>query len=131
MISDSDKQAEAERLDDAERKRQQIRSTSTRFPNLAMDDAYAIQSTWMDIKKARGRKVIGYKIGLTSRAMQMAMKIDEPDYGVLLDDMAFDNGAEITAANFLDPRIEVELAFVLKDRLQGTDLSVDDVMAAE
>ena len=95
-----------------------------------MDDAYAIQKAWVDRKIAAGRKVTGYKIGLTSRAMQLAMKIDTPDFGVLLDDMVFANGADIPAGDFTDPRIEVELAFVLKEPLRGEDVSVADVMAA-
>lgn len=130
MISQRNAVAEAERLDAAERGRQQIRPTATRYPDLTMDDAYAIQSAWMDLKRDRGREVIGYKIGLTSRAMQIAMKIDEPDYGVLLDDMLFETGVTLPANDFLDPRIEVELAFVLKDRLEGADVTVDEVIAA-
>jgi len=95
-----------------------------------MDDAYAIQSAWVNRKVADGRKVVGYKIGLTSRAMQRVMKIDTPDYGVLLDDMVFPDGGQITAADFLDPQIEVELAFVLKDRLFGEAVTAEEVMAA-
>jgi len=78
---------------------------------MTMDDAYAVQSAWVNRKVENdGRKVVGYKIGLTSRAMQRVMKIDTPDYGVLLDDMVFPNNGEIRAADFLDPQIEVELA---------------------
>lgn len=123
-------QQEAQRLYDAEIAREQVRATKYFYPDMNMDDSYAIQKAGIDIKLANGRKVIGYKIGLTSRAMQMAMNIDEPDYGVLLDDMEFPNNGEIVAADHLDPRIEVELAFVLKDRLFGEDVTVDEVMAA-
>ena len=78
-----------------------------------------VQKRWIDRKLEDGRSVRGYKIGLTSRAMQKSSQIDEPDYGVLLDDMFFADGAVIETARFLVPRIEVELAFVLKDRLEG------------
>ncbi len=82
-------------------------------------DSYAIQDAWMALKLAEGRHVRGRKVGLTSRAMQRAMHIDEPDYGTLLDDMFFEDGAEVEAAQFTDPRLEVELAFVLKRPLMG------------
>ena len=93
-------------------------------------DAYAVQDAWVKLKEAEGRRVIGRKVGLTSRAMQEAMGIGEPDFGTLLDDMLFANGATLAAGDFLDPRVEVEITFVLKDRLEGGDLSVEDVMAA-
>jgi 2-oxo-hept-3-ene-1,7-dioate hydratase len=100
------------------------------FPDMTMDDAYAIQDAWMRRRLDAGQSVRGRKIGLTSRAMQEAMKIDEPDYGTLLDDMFFDDGASIEAARFTDPRIEVELAFVLGSTLAGSDLSAWDVLSA-
>jgi 2-oxo-hept-3-ene-1,7-dioate hydratase len=120
----------AEQLYEAERKRVQIRALTVSNPDMDLDDAYAIQKAWVDQKIADGRKVTGYKIGLTSRAMQIAMNIDTPDYGVLLDDMAFRNGGEIRAADFTDPRIEVEFAFVMKKPLFGEDVTLDDVMDA-
>jgi 2-oxo-hept-3-ene-1,7-dioate hydratase len=95
-----------------------------------MDDAYAIQSAWVARKIASGDSVIGYKIGLTSRAMQRAMKIETPDFGVLLKSMWFGNRSAIDASRFTDPRIEVELAFVLKKRLSGDALTVDQVLDA-
>lgn len=130
MLAEIDINAEALRLDTAERKREQVRATTLLHPHVTMDEAYAIQKAWVAKKIASGRRIIGYKIGLTSRAMQMAMGIDEPDYGVLLDDMQFAAGASLPAADFLDPRLEVELAFVLKSRLEGTDVSVAEVIAA-
>ncbi len=129
-LSKADIQQAANDLYEAEKSRQAIDPVTLTHPNMDMDDAYAIQSSWVEQKVADGRQVIGYKIGLTSRAMQEAMKIDVPDYGVLLDDMLFDNGADIRAADFIDPRIEVEFAFVLKERLFGDKLSIDDVMNA-
>lgn len=120
----------ADALYQAEKNRQQIDPITLSHADMGMDDAYAIQSSWVKRKIADGRKVIGYKIGLTSRAMQRVMKIDTPDYGVLLDDMLFDDGADLEAAAFLDPQIEVELAFVLKDRLFGENVTPEQVMDA-
>jgi 2-oxo-hept-3-ene-1,7-dioate hydratase len=114
----------------AERQRTQVRPTSALFPAMTMTDAYRVQNAWMQRKIAEGRRLVGRKIGLTSRAMQQAMQIDEPDYGTLLDDMLFDNGATIEAARFTDPRLEVEFAFVLGGELAGSDLAVADVLAA-
>jgi 2-oxo-hept-3-ene-1,7-dioate hydratase len=130
MLPAEDIAVAAERLYDAERNRVQIPPLSLAYPDMDMDDAYAVQKAWVDRKVADGRRVTGYKIGLTSRAMQMAMNIDTPDFGVLLDDMAFANGATINAADFTDPRIETEFAFVLKEPLSGADVSVEDVLAA-
>ena len=129
-LSEQDIQSAAAQLYDAERSRTQIQPLTMSAPDMDLDDAYAIQKAWVDRKIEDGSKVTGYKIGLTSRAMQMAMNIDTPDFGVLLDDMAFPNGGRIRAADFTDPRIEVEFAFVLKTPLFGEAVTLDDVVAA-
>ena len=130
MLTPDQINAAVEQLEHAERSHQQVRALTLSHPGMDMDDAYAIQRGWVERKLAGGRRVIGYKIGLTSRAMQMAMHIDTPDYGVLLDDMLFPNGARIRAADFTDPRLEVEFAFVLKDALFGEDVTLEQVLAA-
>jgi 2-oxo-hept-3-ene-1,7-dioate hydratase len=107
-----------------------IRRVTHAHPALTIDDAYAIQKAWVDLQVDAGSRIIGHKIGLTSRAMQQAMNIDEPDFGVLLDNMAIESGAVLHAADFVDPKIEVELAFVLRDRVDAADVTVDDVLAA-
>jgi 2-oxo-hept-3-ene-1,7-dioate hydratase len=105
-----------------------------RFPDITLDDAYAIQAEWVRLQVANGAVIKGHKIGLTSRAMQIAMNIDEPDFGALLDHMFIANGGSIAAADHLDPKIEVEFAFVLQDDLVphafGRELTTDDVYAA-
>ena len=130
MLNDLQITRAAEAIHAAEAKHRQARAITLEHPDMSLDDAYRIQAKWMAIKQAEGREIRGYKIGLTSRAMQMVMHIDEPDYGTLLDDMFFADGAEIDAANFTDPRIEVELAFILKDRLAGENVTVADVLNA-
>lgn len=115
----------------AERERYQIDPITLTHPDMNMDDAYAIQQTWVERKiNFDNHKLMGYKIGLTSKAMQRAMKIDTPDYGVLLDSMLFANNSRINSSAFTDPQIEVELAFVLKKRLFGEDVTVEQVIAA-
>ena len=120
----------AERFDEAERTRRQMRPLTFDYPEMDMVDAHAVQDAWVAIKLARGARIRGRKIGLTSKTMQRAMNIDEPDYGTLLDDMFFDDGAGIETASFLDPRVEVEICFVLNDALQGTEVTVEQVLDA-
>jgi 2-oxo-hept-3-ene-1,7-dioate hydratase len=120
----------ANRLYEAERAHIQVPALTLSYPEMDMDDAYRVQKHWVDRKVAEGSEVVGYKIGLTSRAMQMAVNIDTPDYGVLLDNMVFPNNGRITAGDFTDPRIEVEFAFVMKHALSGTDVSLEQVLDA-
>ncbi len=129
MLSLEQTQELAGELHQAEKTRVQLEHFSKRFPGMAVEDGYAIQRAWMQLKAAEGRKTIGHKIGLTSRAMQQASQISEPDYGLLLDDMLFAPG-RIPAARFIAPRVEVELAFVLKSKLEGAGLTVAKVLAA-
>lgn len=130
MLSDADVTRAAEALYAAERTRVQTGLLSQRFPGADMDDAYRIQAAFVALKRAEpGRRVIGWKIGLTSRAMQQALDITIPDSGVLLDDMEFGNGATIPEGRFIQPRIEAEIAFVMKAPLQGR-VSREEVLAA-
>ena len=129
-LTDAEIRAEAGLLDTAERERRQVRQTTGVHPHMTIDEAYRVQAAWLEIRLARGEQVIGHKIGLTSRAMQQAMSIDTPDSGFLTDAMVFPAGEPVTAADFCDLRLEVELAFVLADDLHGAGLSVDDVLDA-
>jgi 2-oxo-hept-3-ene-1,7-dioate hydratase len=117
-------------LDAAERDREPIRQLSLQHPEMTIEDAYAVQRAWTDLKLASGRTLRGRKIGLTSRAMQQSVSITEPDYGALFDDMFFDDGGTIPAGRFIRPRIEVELAFILDRPLQGPGVTVYDVLDA-
>lgn len=120
----------AERLDVAERTQTQLRHFSLDHPQITLEDAYAVQAAWVEAKIAAGRRPIGHKIGLTSRAMQRSSNITEPHYGTLLDDMQFADGGEIPTARFIAPRVEVELAFVLEERLSGPHATLLDVLSA-
>ncbi len=120
----------AAELEQAEQSHAQLLHFSQRFPDLTVEDGYAIQRAWMAMKLAAGRTVIGRKIGLTSRAMQRAVNITEPDYGLLLDDMLFANGGDIPFDRFIEPRVEVELAFILNRPLTGPGVTMFDVFNA-
>jgi len=130
MLSKAQIQFQAERHHKAEQKRQQIKPVTVEHPNMSIEDAYAIQSAWKAIKLNEGRTIVGHKIGLTSKVMQRAMNISESDFGFLLDDMVFGDGSTINTSDFLDPRIEVELAFILKKDLSGPNVSLFDVLNA-
>ncbi|GAB3657723.1 2-oxo-hept-4-ene-1,7-dioate hydratase [Ramlibacter alkalitolerans] len=119
----------ARELHESERSRVQVEHFSKRFPGMTIEDGYAVSRAWVAMKIAEGRQVRGHKIGLTSRAMQQSSQIDEPDYGTLLDDMFFEPG-DIPAQRFIAPRVEVELAFILKDALEGEQVTMEDVLAA-
>jgi 2-oxo-hept-3-ene-1,7-dioate hydratase len=114
----------------AEKSRQRTRAGSVLHANFSIDDAYAVQRRCVDIKLAEGNSVKGRKIGLTSRAMQRAVKMAEPDYGTLLADMFYESGAEIPVARFIQPRIECELGFVIGKRLKGPGCTIFDVLSA-
>jgi len=122
-------EALARELNDSEKSRVQVEHFSKRFPGMTVEDGYAVSRAWVAMKIAEGRKPIGHKIGLTSRAMQQSSQIDEPDYGTLLDDMLFGAG-DIPTSRFIAPRVEVELAFVLKKKLEGARITVEDVLDA-
>lgn len=115
---------------EAEKTGTQTGLLTRRHPDMTMDDAYAVQAALTAAKRAAGRRVIGWKIGLTSKAMQYALNIDTPDSGVLFDDMAFDTGTTVPAGRFIQPRIEAEIAFVMKAPLMGADITRADVIAA-
>jgi 2-oxo-hept-3-ene-1,7-dioate hydratase len=123
-------EAAAQRLDEAERTRRQIRAISVEHPEATLEDAYRIQEAWVTRKREAGRRVIGHKIGLTSKAMQAALGIGEPDSGYLLDDMLFPDGGVVPVNRFIGLRVEAELAFLLKRDLSGPNCTVFDVLDA-
>jgi 2-oxo-hept-3-ene-1,7-dioate hydratase len=108
----------------------QIGLLSKRHPDIGMDDAYAVQNAIYRAKLEAGRRVIGWKIGLTSKAMQYALNINIPDSGILFDDMLFETGATVPKGRFIQPRIEAEIAFVMKAPIGGADVTRADVIAA-
>ena len=130
MLTKAEIESAAARLDEAERTRTQIGLLSLQHPAITLDDAYAIQRAWVEKKVAAGRRIIGHKIGLTSKAMQQALGIATPDSGVLLDDMAFPDAGEVPTSRFIATRVEAELAFVLKRDIEGANANLFDVLAA-
>ncbi len=130
MLTDDERRLAAEQLFRAAEERRPIEQPSRTYPRMEIEDAYRIQDLWVEARIAKGARVAGHKIGLTSRAMQMASKITEPDYGRILDDALFNDGAQIEAKRFIKPRLEVELAFVMGQDLEGSGIRIYDVMRA-
>lgn len=115
---------------EAEANRTQIPGPSRSWPEMTLDDSYAIAAIGIDTKISRGARFRGRKVGLTSKAMQRSSQIDEPDFGVLLDEMFFADGARLARADYCLPRVEMELAFVMGERLAGPGVTLDDALAA-
>ena len=120
----------ADELAEADRAHGVIPRITARYPDATIEDSYAIQGVWRDKNIAAGRRLVGRKIGLTSKAMQDATGIAEPDYGVMFEDTVHRSGAEIPVDDFSNVRIEVELAFVLKEPLEGPDCTLEKALAA-
>ncbi len=120
----------ADELAAAERDRTTVPLLTRRYPEMTVEDAYAVQNEWRRRGAAAGRRPVGRKIGLTSQVMQVATGISEPDYGAIFADMVFENGAVIPHDRFSNVRIEVELAFVLRESIKGPDATVFDVLRA-
>jgi 2-oxo-hept-3-ene-1,7-dioate hydratase len=130
MLSDDTIRLLARRLYDARKNRTQLRHFSAEYRGMTIEDGYAIQSEWVRMEIADGRSIKGRKIGLTSRAMQQASQITEPDFAPLMDDMFFADGGDIPFDRFIAPRVEVELAFILDSPLKGPGVTIGDVLRA-
>jgi len=130
MLSDAERKKAADILVQAAKERKQAPPLHVTFPNITIEDSYAISAAVMERKVAAGRRLIGHKVGLTSKAMQRSSMIDEPDYGYILDDQMIGDGAKVPHENYCKPRVEVELAFVMGKRLQGPGVGLADVLRA-
>ncbi|WP_331766059.1 2-keto-4-pentenoate hydratase [Embleya sp. NBC_00896] len=110
--------------------RRTLAPLSQTYDGLSLDDAYEIQQIQIRRRLDSGTRVIGFKVGLTSTAMQEQFGVGEPDFGHLLSDMLFAADAAVPTERFLQPRAEPEIALVLSQALKGPDLSVTDVVSA-
>jgi 2-keto-4-pentenoate hydratase len=133
VLQKADTRALAEALDQAWLTKTPIAPLSEGHPGLDVADAYEIQSLWADARIARGDRIIGRKIGLTNETVQQQLGVNEPDYGALWRSNfyeASDGRIEIPTSDFLQPRIEGEIAFLIREDLPGGDVTPDDVLAA-
>ena len=130
MSPDASREAAAAALREAESTGKPIDPIVDRWPELGVDDAYAIQRSNIERRVDAGAIVRGHKVGLSSRAMQEMMGVREPDYGHLLDDMFLFESSEVAAAELIQPRVEIEVAFVLGATLPSEGCNVADVIRA-
>ena len=101
-----------------------ITPLTERYPEITIDDAYHISLRFLERRVAAGAHVIGKKIGITSKAVQQALKVDQPDFGFLTDDMAFSQGEEMPiSGKLIAPKAEGEVAFVLEKDLLGPGIT--------
>jgi 2-keto-4-pentenoate hydratase len=120
----------ARALHGAERSRLPIAPLSETYPWLTPVHSYAIQSAWLELLRKEGAQVVGHKIGLTNKAMQEQLGVNEPDYGFILDTMVVPSGSTLPRNSFLLPRIEPEVAFWLGEDLQGPGVTAEQFLAA-
>ena len=130
MLTEDQRQQAAASLAKSHETKIQGDRPSEMFPEIEIEDSYAISSMLAEQRVAAGAKIIGHKIGLTSKAMQAASKIDEPDYGYIFDDLLIENGSKVSFDDFCVPRVEPELTFVLKEPLKGPGVGLVDVLRA-
>lgn len=130
MLEPDERSALADELASAHDRRSTIPLLTARHPQMTVEDSYAVQGLWAERRVQVGRRVVGHKIGLTSKAMQQATGITEPDYGVIFDDQVFESGASIDVDAYSNVRVEVELAFVLGRPLAGEHVTMTDVLDA-
>lgn len=129
MLSKEQHISIADELAEAERTHTMVPLLTQRFPDMTVEDSYAVQREWVRRGIENGRRLVGRKIGLTSKVMQEATGITEPDYGAIFEDMIFENGSVIEHDRFSSVRIEVELAFKLKEELSGPNATIFDVLS--
>jgi 2-keto-4-pentenoate hydratase len=121
---------EARELYRAEKEKSALRPFTEKYPKIDIGDAYRIQLSLIDLKKTDGAKVVGKKIGLTSKAMQKMLNVDQPDYGHILDGMVLQDGTSFRVSELIQPKIEPEIAFILDRDLTGPGVTPMQVMAA-
>jgi 2-oxo-hept-3-ene-1,7-dioate hydratase len=130
MLDQQTRVAIADELHRAGVDRAPVPLLTARYPDMEIEDSYAVQGIWAERQQQAGRRKVGHKIGLTSKAMQDATGIDEPDYGVIFDDQVHESGHVFEWARYTHPRIEMELAFVLGETLAGPGVTLLDVLRA-
>ncbi len=129
MTHDEIEQA-AQQLDGVEASRVPVPIFSAARPGMTLQDGHAIQLAWSALRQSRGDNLVGYKVGLTSRAMQMQLQVDAPQFGRLHQSQRSQTNARLSTARYMKPRVEIELAFILKTALSGPGIGIVEVIAA-
>ena len=130
MLTEETRKDIAQQILDCYLNKKQIPLLTQTYPDIEVEDAYRIQEYVVEARVAAGRIIKGYKVGLTSKAMQELAGTDEPDFSAMLDDMFIPEGSTLKAADWSDPLVEQEIAFVMKDELRGPNINSADVIRA-
>ncbi|HJQ15860.1 MAG TPA: fumarylacetoacetate hydrolase family protein [Allosphingosinicella sp.] len=130
MFDDATIAIMAAMVDDAQANGHTIPKLTDRFPGLTVEDGYAVLDALFCRWQARGRVLAGYKAGLTSRAKMLQMGVNEPSFGLLMRDTCEPDGGTISTRGLIHPRVEAEIAYVMKDELSGSSVTVEEVHAA-
>jgi len=109
---------------------QTMKPLTEQYPDITLEDAYEIQLNFIERRVAAGEKIVGKKIGVTSKPVQDMLGVYQPDFGQLTDTMAFAEGATLDLSTLIQPKAEAELAFVLKKDLVGPGITAMDVISA-
>ena len=125
-----DPRAKAKQLYDARRDRVPVPPFTDDDPTLGADEGYLIQQELVKLLLADGDRIVGHKVGLTSKPMQRMIGMDSPDFAPVFESTVYGDGAEIPAGAFIQPQIEAEIVFVMGSRLQGPGVTVDDARNA-
>jgi 2-keto-4-pentenoate hydratase len=126
----TDAPAKARALYDARRTRVPIPPFTDADPTLGMADGYAIQRELIALLLADGDRIVGHKVGLTSKPMQQMVGVDSPDYGPVLASTIYRDGDTIPVSRFIAPKVEAEIVFVIGERLMGPGVTVTQAHAA-
>lgn len=130
MLNEETRRDIADQILDCYLNTRQIPLLTETYPDIEVEDSYRIQEYIVEARVAEGRKVKGYKVGLTSKAMQELAKSDEPDFSAMLDDMFIPEGATLSMSDWCEPLVEQEIAFVMKEPLDGPNVNAADVIRA-
>jgi len=120
----------AEFLINAEKEKREVVRLTSEIPDLTPEQAYRIQEELVNLKLANGHRIIGPKMGLTSFAKMQQMKVNEPIYGYVLDDMLIESGETVSFSEFIHPKVEIEIAFFLGEDIEGPGVTSAQVMSA-
>jgi 2-oxopent-4-enoate/cis-2-oxohex-4-enoate hydratase len=129
-MKDDEIRSAGQELFDALVQRRTLEPLTSRYPGITMEEAYRVQQQFVELRKARDARVIGKKIGVTSQAVMTMLGVDQPDFGILLDDMVYGRGSVVPSESLIQPKAEAEIAFVLKRALRGPGVTAAEVLAA-
>jgi 2-oxo-3-hexenedioate decarboxylase len=130
QLANAQLQLLAEFLNSAELERKEVTRITAEYPDLTVENAYEIQDELVKLKLSAGNTIVGPKMGLTSKAKMNQMNVKEPIYGYVFDYMKVSNGGTVSVSELIHPKVEAELAFILKKDIEGENPSIEEILEA-